>query len=239
MVLQRWCIFKVALKSFTVLDVACTFVLLGPLGRPAASKTGCTGQQRPLSFSTPQSTSPIVYERLLLLGCIQKQEKTQEPGCAEASKVKRARGEGVVWGGKNEKQKFLSFPAGVFQIPQATASRLCEWSKQPEGKLKRTARGREPHSWGDASPTHRIERHSISVTLPGKVCNRLCSMAFSFFAVPCHESLFESLWHWHLISNTNLLLTPVFSEAGLEPVRGFYGSVLSPLCGPCPIQLNM
>lgn len=98
MVLQRWCIFKVALKSFTVLDVACTFGLLGPFVRPAASKTDCTGQQRPLSFSTPQSTSPIVYERLLLLGCIQKQEKTQEPGCAEASKVKRARGEGVVKG---------------------------------------------------------------------------------------------------------------------------------------------
>lgn len=96
MVLQRWCIFKVALKSFTVLDVACTFGLLGPFARPAASKIDCTGQQRPLSFSTPQSTSPIVYERLLLLGCIQKQEKTQEPGCAEASKVKRARGEGVV-----------------------------------------------------------------------------------------------------------------------------------------------
>jgi len=65
---------------------------------------------------------------LLLLGCIQKQEKTQEPGCAEASKVKRARGEGVVKEKKkkNEKQKFLSFPAGVFQIPQATASRLRE-----------------------------------------------------------------------------------------------------------------
>lgn len=77
-------------------DVACTFGHLGPFVRPAASKTDCTGQERPLSLSTPQSTSPIVYERLLLLGSIQKQEKTQGAGCAEASKVKKARGEGVV-----------------------------------------------------------------------------------------------------------------------------------------------
>lgn len=125
MVLQRWGIFKVALKSFRVLDVACTFELLGPFARPAASKTDSAGQQRPLSFTTPKSTSPIVYERLLLLGCIQKQEKTQEPVCAEASKVKRAKGVRG-WLRKNEKQKFLSFPTGVFQIPQATAPRLCE-----------------------------------------------------------------------------------------------------------------
>lgn len=98
MVLQRWCIFKVPLKSFTVLDIVRAFGLLGPFMRPSASKTDCIGQQQPLSFSTPKSTSPIVYERLLLLGYIQKQEKTQEPGCAEASKVKRARGEGVVKG---------------------------------------------------------------------------------------------------------------------------------------------
>ncbi|KAK2863078.1 hypothetical protein Q5P01_002611 [Channa striata] len=96
MALRGWCILKVALKSFTVLDIACTLGPVGAFVRPATSKTDCTGQQQPLSFSTPQSTSPIVYERLLLLGYIQKQEKTQEPGCAEASKVKRARGEGVV-----------------------------------------------------------------------------------------------------------------------------------------------
>lgn len=135
MVLQRWGIFKVALKSFRVLDVACTFELLGPFARPAASKTDSAGQQRPLSFTTPKSTSPIVYERLLLLGCIQKQEKTQEPVCAEASKVKRAKGVRG-WLRKNEKQKFLSFPTGVFQIPQATAPRLCEWSKQAEGEIE-------------------------------------------------------------------------------------------------------
>lgn len=105
MVLQRWCIFKAALKSFTVLRVACTFGLLGPSAGPAASKTDCSGQQRPLSFSTPQSTSPIVYERLLLLGCIQKHEKTQGPGCAEASKVKRAQGWGEWGGGWGEKRK--------------------------------------------------------------------------------------------------------------------------------------
>lgn len=188
MVLQRWCIFKAALKSFTVLRVACTFRLLGPSVRPAASKTDCSGQQRPLSFSTPQSTSPIVYERLLLLGCIQKQEKTQEPGCAEASKVKRARGEGVVEG-KTKSRNSSHSPLVFSRFLKRQLLGPCEWSKQPEGKLKRTARGREPHSWGDASPTHRIERHSISVTLPGRVCNRLRSTAFSFLVAPRRESL--------------------------------------------------
>lgn len=58
----------------------------------AASKTLGAGQQQPLSISTPQSTSLIVYESLLLLGCVQKQEKTQESGCAKASRVKRGGG---------------------------------------------------------------------------------------------------------------------------------------------------
>lgn len=63
----------------------------------------------------------------------------------------------------NERQKFLSFPTGVFQIPQATAPRLCEWSEQREGKLNRAAGGRELHSWEDASPTNRPETLGLSV----------------------------------------------------------------------------
>lgn len=209
MVLQRWCIFKAALKSFTVLRVACTFGLLGPSARPAASKTDCSGQQRPLSFSTPQSTSPIVYERLLLLGCIQKQEKTQEPGCAEASKVKRARGEGVVEG--KRKAEIPLIPRWCFPDSSSDSfSGPCEWSKQPEGKLKRTARGREPHSWGDASPTHRKERHSISVTLPGRVCNRLRSTAFSFLVAPRRESLVRVA-----VTLTNHFKTPTLPQVCL------------------------
>lgn len=148
--------------------------------RPAASKTACPGQQRPLSISTPQSTSLIVYERLLLLGSVQKQEKAQETGCAKASKVKRRWG-----GGGGQRQKFLSFPAGVFQIPQATASRLREWSEQPEGKLKRTARGREPHSWVDASPTQRDNRS----LLLAKYVTGWAARPSAFFSLPCHESL--------------------------------------------------
>lgn len=124
--------------------------------------------------------------------------KLKSPAVQRHPKLREQGVRGGGWLRKNERPKFLSFPAGVFQIPQATASWLCEWSKQPEGKLKRTARGREPHSWGDASPTHRIERHSTSVSLPGKVCNRLCSMALSFSVLPCRESL----WHYDISFQT-------------------------------------
>ena len=214
MVLQRWCIFKAALKSFTVLRVACTFGLLGPSAGPAASKTDCSGQQRPLSFSTPQSTSPIVYERLLLLGCIQKHEKTQGPGCAEASKVKRAQGWGE-WGGwlrgKTKSRNSSHSPLVFSRFLKRQLLGPCEWSKQPEGKLKRTARGREPHSWGDASPTHRIERHSISVARPGRVCNRLCSAALRLSAVaPRRESLV-----WVAVTLTIRFWTPTLPRVRL------------------------
>lgn len=76
--------FKAAFKILAVFRCSLCFQTRGP----AASKTLGAGQRRPLSISTPQSTSLIVYESLLLLGCVQKQEKTQEPGCAKASRVK-------------------------------------------------------------------------------------------------------------------------------------------------------
>lgn len=42
-------------------------------------------------------------------------------------------------------------------------SGLCERSEQREGKPKRAAGGREPHSWEDASPTNRPETLGLGV----------------------------------------------------------------------------
>ena len=53
---------------------------------------------------------------------------------------------------KNEKQKFLSFPAGVFQIPEATAPRACERSK-------RVGRG-----WGKGGVRQKEEKHILEAT---------------------------------------------------------------------------
>lgn len=127
--------FKVSLKSLTVLDVASTFRLLVLLVRPAASKTDTTSQQRPLSFSPP-APPPNQQAPLFMRGCycwaafrnkrklkslaVQRHPKLREQQCWVGGCG------GGVWLRKNERQKFLSFPAGVFQIPQATASRLCE-----------------------------------------------------------------------------------------------------------------
>lgn len=57
------------LKSLTVLDVASALGLLGMLARHAASKTQL-GTPPPTLI--PINSLPIVYESLLLLGCVQK-----------------------------------------------------------------------------------------------------------------------------------------------------------------------
>lgn len=61
------------LKSLTVLDVVYALGLLGMLVRHAASKTQHTHTPIPIN------SLPIVYESLLLLGCVQKRENSRGP----------------------------------------------------------------------------------------------------------------------------------------------------------------
>lgn len=70
-------------------------------------------------------------------------------------------------GGRNERQKFLSFPAGVFQIPQATAPSAV--------RVKWAARGETQESRGEEE-THILERTRHLRTqrrCSASVCSRL------------------------------------------------------------------
>lgn len=71
---------QLPLKSLTVLDVASALGLLGMLARHAASKTQL-GRPPPTPPHTPIpiNSLPIVYESLLLLGCVQKRENSRGP----------------------------------------------------------------------------------------------------------------------------------------------------------------
>lgn len=197
---------QLPLKSLTVLDAASTLGLLGMLVRHAASKTRPGRPPPPSPPAThphPHQQSPHCLWELVIVG-LRSETRENSRGLAvrrhlEVSERERGRARGCEGGGEKKGKKFLSFPAGVFQIPQATAPQPREWSTQAEGKWKRAARGRGAHSWGDASPTPQQNRETFNLLLRLPHCVRGCcsssSSSSSFFSL-CRES------PWRLILKT-------------------------------------
>lgn len=153
---------QLPLKSFTALDAASTFGLLGLLVRPAANKTDWDDHSPPQA--TPDQQSPLFMRACYCWAAFRNKRKLKSPAVRRHPEV-RERARGCEGGGRKKGKKFHSFPAGVFQIPQATALQPCEWSTQAEGKWKRAARGRGAHSWGDASPTQEQNREPFNLLL--------------------------------------------------------------------------
>lgn len=158
MVRQRWCTFKAAFKSW------CSFYFqdhLRGLLPTELTALASTGQHSPPTPpQPPPSTSLIVYERLLLLGHIQKQEKTQEPGCAKASKVKGARGR---VGGRNSSHSLMVFSRF---LKRQLLGRASEVSNRRGNWRER--REEENRILEGARHLHTAERHSACVPLPGR-----------------------------------------------------------------------
>ncbi|CAJ1086097.1 small integral membrane protein 20 [Xyrichtys novacula] len=122
---------KVALKSFTAPDLASTF---GPHEAPCQQNPTARASNGHSPSQPPNQQAPLFMRGCYCWATFRNKRKLKSLAELERSKVKRAKGErgpAVVvvvverrrWG---ERRKFLSFPAGVFQIPQATASRQCE-----------------------------------------------------------------------------------------------------------------
>lgn len=118
--------FKAAVKSLVVLDVTYTFRIRGLSVRNCCQHNPTAWASNSHSPSLPPNQQAPLFIRACYCWAAFRNEKTQEPGCAGASKVKSAKGLGGRGLRENEEQEFLSFPTGVFQIPQATAPRMCE-----------------------------------------------------------------------------------------------------------------
>lgn len=149
---------KLPFKTLAVFPCSLYFQTRGP----AASKTLGAGQRRPLSISTPNQQASLFMRACYCWAAFRNKRKLKSSAVWRHPELSGVGGREGGWGGmkgRNSCHSLLVFSRFLKrQLP-----RPCEWSERREGKLKRAAGGREPHSWEDTSPTHTTEMLGFSV----------------------------------------------------------------------------
>lgn len=148
--------FKAAFKTLSS-RAACTFRLAGrqPVKPLALASSGHSPSQ------PPNQQASLFMRACYCWAVFRNKRKLKSLAVRRHPELKEAGGD---WGRGGMKGRNSCHSPLVFsRFLKRQLSRLCEWSEQREGKLKRAAGGREPHSWEDASPTNRPETLGLSV----------------------------------------------------------------------------
>lgn len=126
---------QLPLKSFTALDAASTFGLLGLLVRPAAKKTDWDDHSPPQA--TPDQQSPLFMRACYCWAAFRNKRKLKSPAVRRHPEVReRARGCG---GGQKERQEIPLIPRWCFPDSSSDSSAAVRVKYASRGEMEESS----------------------------------------------------------------------------------------------------